>query len=341
MMSTVNLNITPEIQEDFQHDLAVGSFPFLEQIRASIPYQNALLTEFSELTSEPKLHLYFRSIIPDEIWAKNCMENKGPVYSSSDRQGYAANFIAPTEIDNQASEVIANFEKLNRDKNVPAEFYGRLLEKTETVKLFRKVDSDLDLFRKYVIHNKTVGVYQDFARTAMKKLVRLLQKIKIPGLRLELVQYFLDISANDDFRMFLYFQNAEGAEATDLIEKFSILKTFANEVIHTEYFRFPLEIQNAAASNTSNPITADNATNSFALKNQFKDHLKYQQCFDKLITSGIIHFHSASDKLMLIPIRKGRLNEGVTIFEVMNELGFLKKSTYSTLETKQILTNTF
>ena len=332
------MDITLQIKEDFEYEMSIAQFPFSNFIRDNDYYKSLLIFEFCNLEPEPKLNLYFKEFISDDVWSKNCVENKGPVYKSSDRTIVAANFIADTEIDKLASRVISDFDTLKRKGEVSLKYYGRFITKTETVILLEQIRSEIDLLMKYVLHNKNVSDYLDFSKTSAKKILKLINNISNKDLRVDLANYFLNVS-DDDIRVNIYFMNVKYLERTDIFEKFKILKSFADEIIADE---FPSSNNYGTKLSLIKPyIKPSLEINLLDFQSQFKNPLQYNEVIKKLIKNDRVFEMENDSKLGFSPFRKNARNEAVTVFEAAKELGMLKKTYYTSQEVRNILSNTF
>lgn len=222
------------IQDDFEHELAINHFPFHDVVTKDQKYIKFLFEEFSRLISRPKFHLYFNDFITEEEWQKDRSENRGYVHTSTSREVVAANFVQRSALEIQAEDLYTDFTKMMVKNTVDQKYFGKFIHDMDTYKTLSILSKELDHFRKYVLNSSAVSEYNNYARAAAKKMISLTNKLKIPGLKFDLLTFILDIDVENDFKMILWLNTGKKDDHEKLISNFSYLKTLADEIFYDE-----------------------------------------------------------------------------------------------------------
>lgn len=117
---------------------------------------------------------------------------------------------------------------------VKKKYLGRFIQDMETFKLLTRIDLELDHFRKYVFNSSDLSQYSNYARAAAKKMISLTNKLKISGMKSDLLEFILNIDTESDFKMTLWIHYDNKNDHGKLSSNFSYLKTLADEIFSDE-----------------------------------------------------------------------------------------------------------
>lgn len=247
------------IQEDFDHELAINQFPFSEVVTGSQKYIPFLFEEFSNLIPRPKFHLYFNDFISEEEWLKDRTENRGYMHTSTSREVVAANFVQRSALEIQAEKLHSDFTKMMVKKTVDQKHFGRFIIDMETHKILTSLNKELDHFKKYVFNSSNISQYSNYARAAAKKMISLTNKLKIPGLKSDLIMFILNIDTENDFKMMFWISSDKKHEHDLLSSNFSYLKTLADEVLYDEIHLLTSQNETITGKSKSDPKSFKNS----------------------------------------------------------------------------------
>jgi Putative DNA-binding domain len=222
------------IEEDFEHELAINQFPFQDVAVKSQKYIPVLFEEFSMLAPRPKFHLYFNDFISEEEWMKDRAESRANMPVTRSREIVAANFVKRSHLEIKAEDLYSDLTKMMVKKTVEQKYFGRFIIDMQTYKLLASLEIEFDHFKKYVFKDLNINNYSVYARAAAKKIILLTNKIKIPGLKLDLLEFLTQISTENDFKIMLWINAAEKHDLDQLSSNFSYLKTLADEIFNDE-----------------------------------------------------------------------------------------------------------
>ncbi|RQO64847.1 hypothetical protein DBR43_31705 [Pedobacter sp. KBW06] len=247
------------IQEDFDHEVAINQFPFPEVVTGNQKYIPFLFEEFSRLTPRPKFHLYFNDFISEEEWLKDRTENRGYMHTSTSREVVAANFVQRSALEIQAEELYSDFTNMMVKKTVDQKYFGRFIIDMETHKTLTSLNKELDHFRKYVFNSSDISQYSNYARAAAKKMISLTNKLKIPGLKSDLITFILNIDTENDFKMMFWINSDKKHEHDLLSSNFSYLKTLADELFYDEIHQSTSQDKTSPVKSKSDPKSFKNS----------------------------------------------------------------------------------
>ena len=253
------MKINAKIQEDFDHELAINQFPFSEVVTGSQKYIPFLFEEFSKLAPRPKFHLYFNDFISEDEWLKDRTENRGYVHTSNSREVVAANFVQRSALEIQAEELYSDFTKMMVKKTVDQKHLGRFIQDMETFKLLTRIDLELDHFRKYAFNSSDLSQYSNYARAAAKKMISLTNKLKISGMKSDLLEFILNIDTESDFKMILWIHYDNKNDHGQLSSNFSYLKTLADEIFRDEIHQLTLVNKTTPSKSEADPKSFKNS----------------------------------------------------------------------------------
>jgi hypothetical protein len=253
------MNNNTSIQEDFDHEMAINQFPFPEVVTGSQKYIPLLFEEFSNLTPRPKFHLYFIDFISEEEWRKDRTESRGYMHTSNSREVVAANFVQRSALEIKAEELYSDFTKMMVKETVDYKHFGRFIIDMETHKTLTTLNKELDHFRKYVFNSSDISQYSKYARAAAKKMISLTTKLKIPGLKSDLLTFILNIDTENDFKMMFWISSDKKHEHDLLSSNFSYLKTLADEVFYAEIHQSTPQNKTNAVKSKSDPKSFKNS----------------------------------------------------------------------------------
>jgi len=248
------------IQEDFDHELAINQFPFSEVVTGSQKYIPFLFEEFSKLAPRPKYRLYVRDFVSDEEWEKDRAENRGYTHTSNSRDIVAANFVSTSDLELKVRELHNEFRNKIVDDVVEENHLGRFIKDMETFKVLTSLNLELDHFKKYVLERPDINHYNNYARAAARKMIALTNKLRIPGLKSDLLKFIIDMNTENDFKLMLWLNSDKKDGNDQLSRNFSYLKTLADEVFYDEIdYQSTLQTKISPIKSRSDPKSFKNS----------------------------------------------------------------------------------
>lgn len=217
--------------KDFERELSVVEFGFKKIITNNADFREALFEEFLKLTPKPKLYWYINAFISDEEWAEDRLSNGPPATTS--QVPIAANFYAMSALEKEVQGLIQEFNRMLLKNEVEAEYYGRFIKDTNTVKVLDDINDNIIAFKKYVLSDTNVD-YPGYAQATCRNIISLTNKIDIPGLKHALLTSFVDDGENMEVIFkYLHETNAE-SRRRETLDKYHILKSYANSFLRKE-----------------------------------------------------------------------------------------------------------
>lgn len=224
------MEVSEAIKTDFNYELSVNKFPFQELIEGNEGFLAALLIEYAQLTPRPKLHLYFKEFISDDEWSKAVTEK----FSVNTTGSTIDSFIPLSNTQIKARRIIEEFSELIAKNSVEEKYFGRFISDAESVRILKSIDEQLRAFKNYVFNDRNLDNYPTFAKAAAKKIILMTGKIRIPGLPIALLKDIEEISIDTDITLSILLNKITDGEQRELRQKFTILKTIADEFINDE-----------------------------------------------------------------------------------------------------------
>lgn len=224
------MDLKHTVSEDFERELSSHQFPFHDIVTGKTKYLDLLYNEFSLLVPRPKFQFYFNEFISDDDWAKDRLENRGYPHTSSSSRTVVANFVAMSELEIKAERLHTTFQEKIVKNTVEEKYRGRFIVDMTTYKILKKIESNLDDFKRYVLTDDNINNYGAYARAAAKKIILQINKLNIELLKLDLLEFIIEISPDDDFKLLLLFSPYKSHKHDQLISNFNYLKTHADEL---------------------------------------------------------------------------------------------------------------
>lgn len=238
------MNPLDTVFKDFQRELSTSQFAFHDIVTKKKEYLDQLYKEFELLVPRPKFYLYFSEFISDEEWAQDRMKSSGYTHVSNSKEVVAGHFVAVSELESKARRLHVAFSEMIVKEIVEEKYFGRYLEDMETYKTLERISNYLDDFKQYVFTDDNINNYRAYSHAAAKKIILQINKLNIESLKLDLLEYIVEISIDTDFKLLLWLRPDKSDKHVQLRRNFNYLKTHADELFVEEILKLKNTLTN-------------------------------------------------------------------------------------------------